>query len=296
MKPDDFRELLARRVVVLDGGFGSMLIAAGLEPGRAPDWWTLERPDAVAAVHRGYVAAGSDVIQANTFGATPPKLAAVGLAGRCREVNAAAVVLARSACGPGTLVAGDVGPTGQLLPPVGSATVAELRSAFAEQAAALAGAGVDLISIETMFDLREALAALEAARETGLPVMASMTFETRPRGFFTIMGNRLGPALAELEGAGADAVGCNCSVAPQAMVEMVRAACAAVKIPVAAQPNAGQPHAVAEGVAYETSPVSFARDTVALVHAGARLVGGCCGTTPEHIGAARAALAAEGVA
>ena len=296
MNPQAFRDLVARRVTVLDGGFGSMLIAAGLEPGRAPDWWTLERPDAVAAVHRGYVAAGSDVIHANTFGATPAKLAAAGLAGRCREVNAAAVVLARSACAPGTLVAGDIGPTGLLLAPVGAATGAELQASFREQAAALAGAGVDLLSIETMFDLREALAALAAARETGLPVMASMTFEARPRGFFTIMGNRLEDALAALEVAGADAVGCNCSVGPEAMVGMVRAAVSAVKVPVAAQPNAGQPQALAEGVVYEASPAAFASQAVAMVRAGARLVGGCCGTTPEYIRAVRAALADAGPA
>ena len=291
MTPQAFRDLVARRVVVLDGGLGSMLIAAGLEPGRAPDWWTLERPDAVATVHRGYVEAGSDVIHANTFGATPAKLAAAGLGGRCREVNAAAVVLARSACGPGTLVAGDIGPTGLLLPPVGAATVAELRESFREQAAALAGAGVDLLSIETMFDLREALAALDAAKETGLPVMASMTFEARPRGYFTIMGNRLEVALAELEGAGADAVGCNCSVAPEAMVEMVRVARGVVEAPVVAQPNAGRPQADAGDVTYDASPESFARDAVAMAGAGARLVGGCCGTTPAFIRAARAALA-----
>ena len=295
MNPPRFHELIARRVVVLDGGFGSMLIAAGLEQGRAPDWWTLERPNAVAAVHRGYVEAGSDVIHANTFGATPAKLAAVGLAGRCPEVNAAAVVLARSACAPGTLVAGDLGPTGLLLPPIGSATVADLRAAFAEQTAALAAAGVDLFSIETMFDLREALAALEAAKATGLPVMASMTFEVRPRGFFTIMGNRLEPSLAELEGAGADVVGCNCSVAPEAMIDMVRAACGIVKVPVAAQPNAGVPQVTAEGVVYGASPDTFALAAVALARAGARLVGGCCGTTPEYIRAARSALVAEGL-
>ncbi len=287
-----FRELVAKRVVVLDGGFGSMLIAAGLEPGRAPDWWTLDRPDAVAGVHRAYVAAGSDVIHTNTFGASPPKLVAAGLPGRCREVNAAAVVLARSACGDATLVAGDVGPTGLLLPPIGSATVAEMNAAFREQTAALAAAGVDLLSIETMFDLREALAALAAARETGLPVIASMTFEARRRGFHTIMGDPLARALAELEAAGAAAVGCNCSVAPEVMVDMVREARAAVRVPIAAQPNAGQPRATQDGVHYDASPESFAAAVVAMVGAGARLVGGCCGTTPEFIRAARGALAA----
>ncbi len=290
-----FGTLLAGRgVVMLDGGFGSMLIAAGLEPGRAPDWWTLERPDAVAGVHRAYVEAGSDVVHANTFGASPPKLVAAGLQGRSREVNAAAVVLARSACGEGTLVAGAVGPTGLLLPPVGSATEDDVLAAFREQVAALAADGVDLISIETMFDLREALAALAAARESGLPVIASMTFEARRRGFFTIMGDPLARSLAELEAAGADAVGCTGTVVPEVMVEMVREARAAVKVPIAAQPNAGQPQATPDGVRYDASPESFASAAVAMVEAGARLVGGCCGTTPEFIRAAHAALAASG--
>ncbi len=296
MSPQELRDLVASRVVLLDGGFGSMLIAAGLEPGRAPDWWTLERPDAVAGVHRAYVEAGSDVVHANTFGATPPKLAAAGLGGRCREINAAAVVLARSACGDSALVAGDVGPTGLLLPPVGSASVAELRAALREQTAALAEAGVDVISIETMFDLREALAALAAAKETGLPVLASMTFEARRRGFHTIMGDPLARSLAELEAAGADAVGCNCSVAPEAMVDMVREARAVVRVPIAAQPNAGQPQVTLDGVRYDASPASFAAAVVAMVGAGARLVGGCCGTTPDFIRAARAALADAGLA
>jgi len=287
---------VAHGVTLLDGGLGSMLIAAGLEPGRAPDWWTLERPAAVAAVHRGYVEAGSDVIHANTFGANPAKLAAAGLAGRCREVNAAAVVLARSACGPASLVAGDVGPTGLVLPPLGGARAEDLLAAFREQTAALAGGGVDLLSIETMFDLREALAAVAAARETGLPVIASMTFEALPRGFFTIMGDRLETALAALTAAGADAVGCNCSVAPEAMVGMVRAARAAVAAPLAAQPNAGTPRPADDGAAYDASPESFAAAAVALARAGATLIGGCCGTTPAFIRAARAALASAGPA
>jgi 5-methyltetrahydrofolate--homocysteine methyltransferase len=295
MSADRVRELLAKRVVVLDGGFGSMLIAAGLEPGRAPDWWTLERPDVVAGVHRAYVESGSDVIHANTFGASPPKLAAAGLSGRCQEVNAAAVVLARSACAAATLVAGDVGPTGLLLPPIGSATVAELRAGFDEQVGALAAVGVDLISIETMFDLREALAALEAAKRAGLPAIVSLTFEARPRGFFTIMGNPLAGSLAELEAAGADAVGCNCSVAPETMIGMVSAARAAVRVPLAAQPNAGLPRATPDGVLYDASPESFAAAAVAMVRAGARLVGGCCGTTPEFIRRARAAVADAGL-
>jgi methionine synthase I (cobalamin-dependent) len=288
--PDGLRALLEPGVVLLDGGMGSLLMAAGLERGRAPEWWNLERPGRVEAAHRGYVEAGSDLVHTNTFGASPPKLQAAGLGGRCREVAAAAVALARNACGPSKLVAGDVGPTGLLLPPVGQASVEEIADAFREQVGALAGAGADLISVETMYDLREALVAVAAARETGLAVVASMTFEARKRGFFTIMGDPLADSLAALAGAGADAVGCNCSVTSSVMVGMVAEARRSVSVPISAQPNAGQPRITPAGPVYDVTPDDFARDLVAMVAAGASLVGGCCGTSPEFIRSARAAL------
>jgi 5-methyltetrahydrofolate--homocysteine methyltransferase len=292
--PEELRTLLGQRVLLLDGGFGSLLMTAGLERGRAPEWWNLEHPERVGAAHRGYVDAGSDLIHTNSFGASPPKLHAAGLGGRCREVNGLAVTIARNACDRSTLVAGDVGPTGLLLAPVGQATGEEVREALREQAAALAEAGADLISIETMYDLREALAAVEAARATGLPVLASMTFEARKRGFFTIMGDPLPASLAALADAGAEAVGCNCSVTSSVMVGMVSEARRSVSTPIVAQPNAGQPRVTPEGTVYDASPEEFARDVVAMVKAGARLVGGCCGTTPEFIACARAALDAVG--
>jgi len=286
---------LAAGPLLLDGGLGSMLIAAGLESGRDPTGWNRERPEAVAAVHRAYAAAGSDLVHSNTFGASPIKLRAAGSDDDCRAVNTLAVSLARAAVPAGVLVAGDVGPTGALLPPVGNATEAELEAAFAEQAAALAAAGADLISIETMYDLREARAAVRAARGTGLAVLASMTFEARRRGFFTIMGDPLGPSLRALADEGADAVGFNCSVTSDVMATMAAPARAAVGCPLIGQPNAGQPRAEADGVVYDASPEAFARDLAAMVAAGLRLVGGCCGTTPEFIRAARAAIDAAGL-
>lgn len=295
MSPEELRALLGQRVLLLDGGMGSLLMAAGLERGRAPEWWNLEHPERVEAAHRAYVEAGSDLIHTNTFGASPPKLHAAGLGGRCREVNALAVTIARKACGTSALVAGDMGPTGLLLAPVGQATAEEIADAFREQAASLTEAGADLISIETMYDLREALAALGAARATGLPVLASMTFDSRKRGFFTIMGDPLPASLAALAAAGAEAVGCNCSVTSSVMVSMVSEAHRSVKTPIVAQPNAGQPRLKPEGTVYDASPEEFARDVVAMVEAGARLVGGCCGTTPAFIACARAALDAAGV-
>jgi len=280
--------------VLLDGGLGSMLIAAGLPAGRAPEWWNLEHPERVASVHRAYVDAGSEIVHANSFGGNPVRLAATGLAGRCGEVNAAAAAIARAACAGRALVAGDVGPTGAMLPPVGSATVAELRAAYREQAAALADAGADLVSIETMSDLREALAALEAALATGLAVIASMTFAVRRRGCFTVMGDPLVPSLAALAAAGAVAVGCNCTVGPEEMAAMAREAAPALAAPLVAQPNAGLPRLTAEGASYAAEPEGFAASMASVVAAGARAVGGCCGTTPEFIGAMRAMLVARG--
>ncbi len=270
-----------------------MLIAAGLEPGGAPERWNLERSDRVEAVHRAYVEAGSDAVHTNTFGGNPLRLAATGMPGRCREVNLAAVAIARRACDGRALVAGDVGPTGHMLPPLGTATVDELREAFRAQVEALAEGGVDLISIETMSDRREALAAVEAARATGLAVHAAMTFERRRRGVFTIMGDPLVATLLELAGAGAAAVGCNCSVTSDEMLEMVREAASRLPVPLSAQPNAGRPRIGAAGVEYDATPGRFARDLAAMAEAGAALLGGCCGTTPEFIREARGALAAR---
>ncbi len=297
-------ERLEDGVLLLDGGMGSLLINLGLESGRASEAWTVEHPRRIVEAHRAYIEAGSDIVHTNTFGATSAKLEAAGLGGRCRELNAAAVALARRAAGSGsgsgsgatlrspggTLVAGDVGPTGKLMPPVGDADEEFFLDAFREQTAALAEAGVDLISIETMYDVREAVAAVEAARETGLPVIASMTFEARRRGNFTIMGNRIGESLGALTDAGAAAVGMNCSVLSGEMLAMVREA-ATLGVPIIAQPNAGKPRVTDRGVVYdEASPETFCRDLMAMVDAGARIVGGCCGTDPNFIRRARRAL------
>lgn len=296
MTPAELRARLAAGPLLLDGGLGSLLIAEGLEPGRAPEWWLLERPGRVAAAHAGYVAAGSDVIATATFGASPPKLASAGLAGRCRELNELGARLAREAAQAGAaggapvLVAGDIGPSGLLLPPVGGADEARLEAAFAEQAEALAGAGVDLLLIETMYDRREALAAVRAARRTSLPTLACLTCEARRRGWFTVMGDALVPSLQELAAAGADAVGFNCSVTSDVMVAMAAAAAPQLGVPLIAQPNAGQPRATPAGVVYDADPAAFARDLAAMADAGARLLGGCCGTTPAFIAAARRAL------
>jgi 5-methyltetrahydrofolate--homocysteine methyltransferase len=284
----DLRSVLGTRVLLLDGGLGSVLISKGLAAGNAPETWVLEHPDSLVEVHREYANAGADIVHTVTFGGSPPKLASVGLQDQCRALNRRAVELAQEA--GDVWIAGDVGPTGWMLPPMGTATPETLYAAFEEQITALAEAGVDLISIETMFDLREALQAVRAAVATGLPVFASLTFDIKKRGVFTIMGDRLIASMQSLADAGADVVGFNCTLDSSAMSSLVAEASAACPRPLVVQPNAGQPRVTSEGIVYDVSPEDFVSDMMSIVDAGAGVVGGCCGTDPSFIRALRKAL------
>ena len=286
----NFRDrVLKKRTILLDGGFGSALLARGLPRGVAPESWTIERRDAVVEVHRAYVEAGSEAIHTSTFGANPIRLRGYGLSDRCDEINRAGVELARQA--GARFVIGDVGPTGEYLPPVGKGDPVAWRESFAGQGKSLAEAGVDAFHVETMSDLREARIALEALLESGsgIPILVSMTFEKKKSGFFTVMGNPLVESLAELAAAGALAVGANCSVASSEMKEMMIEAsrCGA---PLVAQPNAGAPVVGEDGVPrYRQAPDDFASDMESVAESGVVLVGGCCGTDERFI----AALAAR---
>jgi 5-methyltetrahydrofolate--homocysteine methyltransferase len=239
----------------------------------------------VRAVHRAYVEAGSEAVHTNSFGGTTLRLGRHAPGARTAELNRAAVAVAR-ASNPKWVI-GDVGPSGEYLPPVGRADVRAWREAFFAQGRALAEAGADALHIETMSDLREALVALEALAEAApeLPVMVSLTFERRKRGFFTVMGDPLAASLASLARAGAAAVGANCSIVSREMRELAAAACDAADAPVVLQPNAGSPRLTASGVTYDHDPERFADDMAAAVQAGARAVGGCCGTDPRTIAA-----------
>ena len=276
--------------LLLDGGMGTLLFQMGLETGKAPESWLFKEPEKVEQAHRVYVEAGSDIIQTNTFGATPAKLAAAGLAGQCEILNSRAMELARSASGEKTLVAGNIGPTGKLFPPMGTATEDELFTEFRTQAEALAAGGADLLNIETMFDLREAICAVRAASATGLVVFASMTFDKMKRGHFTMVGDRIGPSLTALRDAGAQVVGLNCSVTPATMLPMIQEARECFDGSIVAQPNAGDPHQTPGGIEYDADPVSFAGSLLAIVEAGADVIGGCCGTTPDFIRETRKAM------
>ena len=275
---------------MLDGGLGTMLIARGLGRGEPPERWIRERPEELLAVHRAYVEAGSDAVHTNTFGANPLRLRAFGLDAQGDELNQRAVGLARKASP--TFVIGDVGPTGEYLPPVGKGDPEAWYAAFHAQGLALGRAGVDGLHVETMSDLREATVALRALRAAApeVPIAVSLTFERKRRGFFTVMGNALDDALGELARAGADAVGANCSITSGDMRELAAAALAGLAgaglaVPLIVQPNAGQPRMADDRLVYDQSPAEFATDVGAIAELGVGAVGGCCGTDPRFIAA-----------
>lgn len=280
--------------LLLDGGFGTELIARGLEPGAPPDRWTLDHPDDVAAVHRDYVEAGSEAIHANTFGANRARLSRYGLADRIETINRTAVRLARES--GARYVVADIGPTGGNLPPVGNADPEDWRRHYEEQGRILAAAGVDGFHVETMIDLREALAALEALRRVAPdhPVMVSLTFERKKRGFFTIMGDPLAPSLARLRDAGAAAVGANCSITSADMRDLALEALSSTDALLVFQPNAGRPERTTQGIRYAQDAEEFAEDLAALASQPlVAALGGCCGTDPRFIRSLRARMGGQ---
>ena len=278
----DLPGIFSEGVVVFDGAMGTMLQSMGLPPRVCPDVWCLARPDAVAEVHRGYVEAGAQVIETNTFGANPVRLARYGVAEDTRTIVLAAVRIAREASQGKALVAGCIGPLGVLVEPLGDFTFDQAYEAFSSPARAFAEAGVDLIIIDTIFDLGEMRAAILACKDnaSGIPVIAQMTLDPRGR---TSTGTDPESAGVVLQSLGADAVGFNCSVGPDMLVEPVRRFSKVARVPVSVQPNAGLPRLSGGRTEFPMGPEEFASYGPKLVEAGASIVGGCCGTTPEHI-------------
>jgi 5-methyltetrahydrofolate--homocysteine methyltransferase len=286
----DLLRLLAEgRLVVGDGAMGSQLIARGLPVETPGVLWNIEKPEVVEAVQREYVAAGAQYLLTNTFGGNAVALGRNGLAGRLEEINAAAVRIARRAAGRKAAVLGDMGPTGELLQPLGTLAEADARKAFAAQASALAAAGADGIFAETFDSTAELRVALSAAREAcDLPLVASMMFKPEKSGRYrTTMGE--GPEkLAELaQELGCAVVGANCGQGIATMAGLVRQLAEMTDLPIVAQPNAGQPELVAGRTVYRQEASVFARHVPELFEAGAKIIGGCCGTTADHIRAIR---------
>jgi 5-methyltetrahydrofolate--homocysteine methyltransferase len=280
-------ELVASGPVAADGAWGTELQARGLAAGELPDLWNLEHPERVAEVARAYAEAGSRVVLTNTFRAN--RIALGAHAARCVEINRAGARLSRAGAGVGVLVFGSIGPSGKLLL-MEEVTQAALYEAFREQAAALAGGGAEALLVETMSDLAEAVIAVRAARETALPVIASMVFDSGRNKDRTMMGATPEQAAHALAGAGAAAVGANCGSGIAGYVDICRRLKNAAHLPVWIKPNAGAPELVDGRAVYRTTPEEFAAHVPALVEAGASFIGGCCGTTPDFIRAVCAVL------
>jgi 5-methyltetrahydrofolate--homocysteine methyltransferase len=290
---EGLRERLQRgERLVGDGAWGTQLMQRGLPEGRPPEWIALERPEVIEEVARLYVAAGADLVTTDTFGGSSFRLALHGLEAERERINRQAVEAARRACEGRALVSASVGPTGRLLEPYGDVSPETVHEAFAEQVATLAAAGADLVCVETMSDLTEATLAVRAARThaPGLPVMATMTFEPNPRGYHTVMGVSVEQAVKGLKDAGADLVGSNCGTGMEDMVAIARELVRVSDLPVAVQPNAGLPEMQGSSVVYRETPEAMAARVPELLDLGVALVGGCCGTTPEHVRELRRAV------
>jgi 5-methyltetrahydrofolate--homocysteine methyltransferase len=290
-----FRDLLSQGgPVMADGAMGTMLFAAGLQFGDPPEVWNLTASEIVRRIHRGYLDAGSQIIMTNTFGGNRLRMALHGNDKRVDELNRTAAILARAevtAAGGTALVAGDIGPTGEILAPLGTLDYDIAVDVFREQAASLIAGGVDLIWIETMSDLTEIKAAIEGVRRASpsIALIATMTFDTRGR---TMMGVTPEDAATSLLAWGADAVGGNCGNGPDELVPVIaRMRAVAPDAVLVAKSNAGMPELVDMRAVYKAEPAVMASFATEFRAAGATIVGACCGSTPAHLRAMTDSLA-----
>lgn len=283
MTKKEFREFVNKGPIILDGATGTNLMAAGMPIGVCPEAWILEHKEVLLNLQRGYVEAGTNIVYAPTFTGNRIKLEEYGLADRITEINTELVRLSREAVGDKALVAGDMTMTGQQLFPLGELMFEELMEVYKEQASILDKAGADLFVVETMMSLQECRAAVLAIKEVSdKPVMVTLTYNEDGR---TLYGTPPEAAVVVLQSLGVDVIGINCSTGPMEMIEPVKIMAEYATIPILAKPNAGLPELVDGETVYRMTPEEFAEAGAALVEAGAAIVGGCCGTTPEHIAA-----------
>lgn len=291
MSRSDLKRRIREGVLVLDGAMGTELFTRGLEAGKCNDYANIESADIVRTVHSDYFEAGSDAVLTNTFGANKFALGLHGLSDKVEQINTAAAKIAREAAGEDRYVLGDIGPSGQFLPPLGTVTADELKAAFAEQAKALVAGGVDGLIIETFTALDEIELAIEAAKSVAgqLPVFASMSFDSAGGDFRTMMGVDVASAVTKIISLGVDAVGFNCGKnSLDDYLGLAKEYASIVKssgkdIVLLAEPNAGLPEVIDGKTVYKVAPEAFA-EVVEKIHAADfNIIGGCCGTTPAHI-------------
>ncbi|MCK4371270.1 MAG: homocysteine S-methyltransferase family protein [Candidatus Lokiarchaeota archaeon] len=275
------------KIVLFDGGFGSELIKRGLKSGKIPDILNIEKPEVISDIHGSYYNAGSDMCQTNTFGSTPLNLSHYNLEGRIEEIIENALENIKKVRPSERLIVGDIGPTGEFRPPVGNASSDQWYSSFLTQVKLLE-TGVDLWHIETISDLEEILTAIKAVRNVSKkPVIASITYKRTKRGFFTIMGDSLEKCVRALNNEDIDVIGANCTLASHDMVDLLKNAIDFADKPISVKPNAGQPVIKGDQTYYEQPINEFVNDIKEMIGVGAKIVGGCCGTSPKTINAIR---------
>jgi 5-methyltetrahydrofolate--homocysteine methyltransferase len=276
-------------ILVSDGAMGSLLFQKGLKSGECPESLNLSKPEVLEEVAQAYLDAGANIIQTNTFGASPMKLAEYGLENKTGEINKAAVSIVSKVVGKQAYVSGSCGPTGKILKPFGEAEPEAIFTGFERQLDAIISAGIDVICIETMTDLNEAKLALKAAKRLSptTPVMVTLTFQATPKGFYTIMGNSISDAASTLENDGADIIGSNCGNGLEIMIQIAWEFKKITNLPLLIQANAGLPFYENGVLTYPETPEFFAQKTPELIDMGVSIIGGCCGTTPDTIRAIR---------
>ncbi len=289
-RSSQFLEELQERVFVCDGAMGTMLYSKGVFSNRCLEELNLSMPSLVKEVHEAYVEAGAEILETNTFGANAFRLGPYGLGDHCREINQAGVRLARQSSGNAALIAGAVGPLGVRLEPLGPCSAEKAAETFQEQIHVLAEAGADLILLETFYDLNEVREAIAAAKRVcDLPVIAQVTIDNDGNMLSGTSPEKFTEKLIEW---GADGIGCNCSLGPKIMLDTIQRMPLSDNLPCAAQPNAGLPVNVGGRNIYHCSPEYMASYARRFIQSGVKLLGGCCGTTPDHIRAIRDAVSA----
>jgi 5-methyltetrahydrofolate--homocysteine methyltransferase len=278
-------EKMEQGVLLCDGAMGTQLIEMGLQSGEAPEALNLSEPDKIKAIHQSYFEAGCRVLLTNTFGGSALKLKGHGLEDKVHEYNFHGARLAREVVGQKGFVAASMGPTGRFLQPLGDVSFEEMEESFHRQAVALIEGGADAICVETMMDPQEAVAAIKGVKKAAdIPVLATMTFNADAKGYRTMMGTDPATAAEELARAGADVIGVNCVVGPGEALEIIREMRNAVNgFPLMAQPNAGLPVMEGGKTVYPLGPDEMADGMKRLIEEGVNVIGGCCGTTPQHI-------------
>ncbi len=286
------KRLKKGEIFIADGAMGSLLMQRGLPAGMPPETFNLSHPEILEEIARLYYKAGAEILQTNTFGASPLKLADYSLEEKTEEINRNALKAVINAVDGSVFISASCGPSGKLLKPYGDIESEVMYNNFYRQLNVLINDGIDVVCIETMTDVQEAVLAVKAAKSiaSDIPVMATMTFDSTPRGFFTIMGVDIPTAVQQLTAAGADIVGSNCGNGIEKMILIAREFNQLTPVPLIIQSNAGLPELRNNLPYYPETPGFMAEKSKELVQAGVSIIGGCCGTTPEHIHEIRKAL------